>query len=223
MPSHSAESARRSHRDRIYDLTIGRIQRGEIGRGDRLVDTTLAAELGVSRMPVRDALMRLAHEGYLVPTTRGFMIPTPSPAEVLEVFEIRRLLEPRAAAGAAQALDAAGLARLETAVADARRAVDDGDIGLFFRASVAFRDGWLSAVPNRSLQETIRRYLAQVQAVRLATMRDSASQAVILRGQQDLLACFRQGDALAAADRMLRFVVEGETRFLALLAPEAGA
>ncbi|WP_353038913.1 GntR family transcriptional regulator [Mesorhizobium sp. M1300] len=44
--------------------------------GQKLVDVDIAARLGISRMPVRDALMQLVHEGYLVGTTRGFTLPT---------------------------------------------------------------------------------------------------------------------------------------------------
>lgn len=205
--------SRQSHRDRIHGLLLQRIQTGAVGWQDRLVDTTLAAELGVSRMPVRDALMRLAAEGYLVPTTRGFTLPNLSEGEVLEVFELRRLLEPRAAAMAAQAMDAARLAMLAEAVSQARGTLESGNVALFYHASERFRGGWLDAVPNRTLVETIQRYLAQVQTVRLSTMRDPVSHGVIVDGQRDLLAAFTARDAVAAADRMLRFVIEGEQAF----------
>lgn len=205
--------SRQSHRDRIHGVLLQRIQTGGVGWQDRLVDVALAAEMGVSRMPVRDALMRLAAEGYLVPTTRGFTLPNLSAAEVLEVFELRRLLEPRAAAMAAQAMEAGRLGVLTEAVAQARGTLESGDIALFYHASERFRSGWLEAVPNRTLVETIQRYLAQVQTVRLTTMRDPVSHAVIVEGQRDLLAAFAARDAVAAADRMLRFVIEGEQAF----------
>ena len=67
--------SRQNLRDRIYDTLIQRIRAGTFGWDDRYVDVSVAAELGVSRMPARDALMRLAAEGYLVPTTRGFVLP----------------------------------------------------------------------------------------------------------------------------------------------------
>src|SRR5574343_841147 len=108
--------SRQNHRDRIHGLLLQRIQTGGVGWQDRLVDTALAAELGVSRMPVRDALMRLSAEGYLVPTTRGFTLPNLSDGDVLDVFELRRLLEPRAAAMAAQAMESGRLALLTDAV-----------------------------------------------------------------------------------------------------------
>lgn len=217
-----ARPGRQSHRDRIYAETLARIQRGEIGRDARLIDTAIAAELGVSRMPVRDALMRLAHEGYLSATTRGFMLPAPSRAEVLEVFEIRRLLEPRAAAWAAQTLDGAALARMAAAVDDAQGTLATSDIPLFYRASETFRNTWISAVPNRALQAMIRRYLGQVQAVRMVTMRDAAVHRIIVAGQRDLLAAFGARDGVAASERMLHFVIAAEAAFLALAPDDAG-
>lgn len=205
--------SRQSHRNRIHALLLQRIQTGAVGWDDRLVDVALAAEMGVSRMPVRDALMRLAAEGYLVATTRGFTLPNLSEAEVLEVFELRRLLEPRAAAMAAQAMTDDRHAMLSDAVAQARGTLESGDVPLFYHASERFRSGWLAAVPNRMLVDTIQRYLAQVQTVRLTTMRDPVSHAVIVEGQRDLLAAFGRRDAVGAADRMLRFVIEGEQAF----------
>jgi len=208
-----APMSRQSHRDRIHALLLQRIQTGGVGWDDRLVDVALAADMGVSRMPVRDALMRLAAEGYLVATTRGFTLPNLSEGEVLDVFELRRLLEPRAAAMAAQAMTDERHALLSDAVAQARGTLESGDVPLFYHASERFRSGWLAAVPNRMLVDTIQRYLAQVQTVRLTTMRDPVSHAVIVDGQRDLLAAFGRRDAVGAADRMLRFVIEGEQAF----------
>ncbi|MCC5988161.1 MAG: GntR family transcriptional regulator [Pararhodobacter sp.] len=213
---------RKSHRRRIYEDYLGRIQRGEIGRQERLVDTAIAAELGVSRMPVREALMQLAHEGYLEGTTRGFTLPSLTHEQVLEFFELRRLLEPRAVATATQALDAGSLAAMRDAVRDAESTLSSGDIMLFFRASEVFRNAWLAAVPNRELRQTIQRYLGQVQSVRMATMRDRPTHEIIVEGQRQLLDAFHRRDAVAAADRMLRFVLQAEESYLRL-APESAA
>ncbi len=216
--------SRISHRDRIYDALVQRIRTGLLGWEDRLVDVTLAAELGVSRMPVRDALLRLVAEGYLSPTTRGFTLPRLTDEQVLEVFTLRRLLEPRAAAMAAQAMTAPALDLVAAAVADAAQAAKGADVPALFRASEAFRNGWLAVVPNAALVETIRRYFVQIQNVRLITLQEPDTMRIIVEGQDDLLTAFRAGDALAAADRMLRFVVEGEQAFLrARPAPVQGA
>ncbi len=207
---------RQNHRTRIYQSFRTRIQRGEISPEDRLIDTVIAAELGVSRMPVREALMQLASEGYLEGTTRGFTLPSLSHSQIMEFFVLRRLLEPHAAALAAQSRSDAQLAVMTEAVADAVQTIESGDITLFYRASEIFRNTWLAAVPNGELRQTILRYLAQVQSVRLATMNDSHAHRVIVAGQKELLETFARRDAVGAGERMLRFVLEAEQSYLRL-------
>lgn len=212
----TVKQSKRNLRDLIYEDYLGRIQHGLISRQDRLVDTAIAAEQNMSRMPVRDALMRLAHEGYLTATTRGFMLPDLGRDQVLEIFEIRRLLEPRAASLATMAMTEETLAEMSRAVEQAAGTVESGDIRLFYKASEVLRNGWLSAVPNAELRRTILRYLAQVQTVRMATMRDPTAHRVIVAGQRDLLAAFTSRDPVRAGDTMLRFVMEAEASFLEL-------
>ncbi|KPQ05679.1 MAG: transcriptional regulator, GntR family [Rhodobacteraceae bacterium HLUCCA12] len=208
--------ARQNHRTRIYQAFRSRIQRGEIGPDDRLVDTVIAAELGVSRMPVREALMQLASEGYLEGTTRGFTLPSLGHARIMQIFTLRRLLEPHAAALAAQSRSDVQMDAMSEAVADAVQTLETGDITQFYRASEIFRNTWLGAVSNIELRQTILRYLAQVQSVRFATMQDPVAHRVIVAGQQELLDRFAHGDAVGAGERMLRFVLEAEQSYLRL-------
>ncbi|MET3927406.1 FCD domain-containing protein [Devosia sp. 2618] len=208
--------ASKSHRERIYQMFLARIRAGEIGREDRLIDNAIGAELGVSRMPVRDALMRLTHEGYLVATTRGFMLPALSMRRVREIFEIRRLLEPRAVGQATIAMTTDQIESIAVAVDGARIAIREQDIQALYRTSELVRSGWLGAVPSDELREAISRYLIQVQSVRMGTMRDPAVQRVVVDGQARMLAAFRARDAFAAADEMLRFILAAEQSYVAL-------
>lgn len=203
-----------------YLELLGRIQRGEVGPNARLVDTALAAELGVSRMPVREALLRLVHEGYLVGTTRGFMLPRLSTRDVADIFEVRRLLEPRAAAQAAQALDTVALAALDLAHRRAGAAFARHDWVGFMEANTAFRRAWLTAVPNARLAATISRFVDHVQTIRLGTLQDLASQGVAMALLDELMAGFRSRDVLGVHDAMARLIDRAEERFFALL-PEA--
>lgn len=199
--------SRPSHRQRIRDDIRARLLRGEIAPGQRLVDHALAAELGVSRMPVREALMQLVSEGYLAPTSRGFALPDLPPERIAQVFTLRKLLEPHAAASSALAM---GPAELES-LAEARSRVETApDVAAFHRAAEDFRNTWLSAVPNDELRATIQRYSAQVQNVRRATMSDAGARLTIAQGLSDLLAAFRARDPLAAADRMTAFIHQAE-------------
>lgn len=207
------KTRRKSHCDRIYDAYLLRIQKGEITTQDRLIDVAIAETEGVSRMPVRDALMRLVHEGYLSTSTRGFVIPKWDYKDVLEVFEIRRMLDPRAAATAAQNLDDAGLHQMRASVASARKSLETQDTLTFYRSNEIFRNTWLAAVPNDHLRSAIYRYQSQVQAVRLATMTDVASQQIIISTLETFLDAFDARDAMAAYDLMLSFVIAAEDTY----------
>ena len=91
--------------------------------GARLVERHLAAELGVSRVPVREALRDLVAQGYAVNrATRGIAVRDYPESEVDELFEIRRALEALVIRRAADGLPAPALAGWRQALAQARSA-----------------------------------------------------------------------------------------------------
>jgi DNA-binding GntR family transcriptional regulator len=206
-----------SLRNQIYLDLRNRIQTGLIGPDDRLVDTEVAAEQGVSRMPVREALLQLANEGYLSGTTRGFVLPRLEPQDVADIFEIRRLLEPRAAANAARDMTPAAIALLQDALGEAEAAVKTDDARRLALANAAFRHTWIAALTNVRLAETLGRFADQVQVVRSRTLHDHESQRVVLRGLARLADAFARRDPLAAYDRMTAFIADAEEHFVAAI------
>jgi GntR family transcriptional regulator, vanillate catabolism transcriptional regulator len=79
---------------------------GHFQPDERIREVPLAAELGVSRIPLRIVLERLAHEGLLaVRPTRGFVVQRFSTADIYEAIELRGLLEGMAARLAAERLE----------------------------------------------------------------------------------------------------------------------
>ena len=94
-------------REAVYRHLKDLLLSGRFSPGERLSEPLLAQELGVSRTPVREALMRLAEEGLveLVPG-KGARVRVFAPEEVEEVYGVRALLEGEAAREAARALPA---------------------------------------------------------------------------------------------------------------------
>ena len=87
--------ARSSLGDQVYLDVLQRIQRGSVPAGSKLKDTAIAAELGVSRTPVREALTRLAWEGLLAADAgKGFRLTPLDPQELREIGAILAALEP---------------------------------------------------------------------------------------------------------------------------------
>lgn len=84
--------------DTLADIAYKRLSEalltGQIPPGERLVMDQLASELGISRTPVRDALLRLERENLIEPTgKRGYIVRSVSPSEVLHVYETREAIE----------------------------------------------------------------------------------------------------------------------------------
>lgn len=80
--------------DQIYERLWRRLINLEFKPGERLAEETLAAQLGVSRTPVREALYRLSQVGLVqVNVRRGFSVPTTTHGDIVELFDLRIALE----------------------------------------------------------------------------------------------------------------------------------
>jgi len=112
--------------DQVYGVIRERILAGELPRGARVHQEDIAADLGVSRTPVREALRRLAAEGLIeMRTNRGARVTDLGPDDMLHPYEARLVVEPGAARLAAQSEHPEGRARMRRAVDAQRRAIPD--------------------------------------------------------------------------------------------------
>ncbi|WP_127782516.1 GntR family transcriptional regulator [Rhodococcus sp. X156] len=90
------------------DILAGRFDRGSV-----LLETSLSAQYGVSRTPVREALNLLVHDGLLERADRGYHVRSGTPEDVVEIYAARIALEAEAASSAATRRTELDLARLE--------------------------------------------------------------------------------------------------------------
>ncbi|HKT99224.1 MAG TPA: GntR family transcriptional regulator [Paraburkholderia sp.] len=201
----------------IYTEIRARLRRGEVGPDDRVLDYEIANEFDCTRMPVRQALLRLVNEGYLAGTTRGFVVPTLTSDDVREIFEVRRLLEPSAAASATATLERRLDDALKRAYQKALKAYEKHDGDAMIEANIAFRDAWLGAIQNSRLQETIRRFADHAQQVRLGTLNDPATQKIVVDGMKVMLEGFLERNPKKVNAAMTDFMASAERRYFALL------
>lgn len=199
--------------EQIYLQLKQLLRTGAFAPAQRLVDATIAQQLNVSRTPVREAFSRLAADGLLETKAGGFQVVTPTPEDMTEIFELRRLLEPPAARQAARRMDAPTLSVLREALRDGRRFVDGDDFTPFAAANHAFRSGWVSAVPSRRLRETILRFEDQAGLVRRRTLVMPGARADALALLEEMTAAFEARDENEAARLATRFVDAAEHYF----------
>jgi DNA-binding GntR family transcriptional regulator len=99
--------------DVLYEQVREKIIQGEIKPGAILTESELADENGVSRAPVREALVLLAHEGFVESMPRiGYVVASFSVQDVLEIFHLRSVLETEAAGLAAERITEEEIAAL---------------------------------------------------------------------------------------------------------------
>lgn len=136
-----AERAASILRDQIVD--------GERLPGSRLVERDLAAELGVSRLPIREALRILTNEGLVTPRPRTWAVVREfSEQDIDDLQQVRVALEPLAFAGLAQTRTPEGLAELRQIVAEHADAATRGDVAASHRSAAAFHTAALELSPN---------------------------------------------------------------------------
>ena len=185
--------------DQVYDALHDMLARGEL-EGERLTETRLAAELGISRTPVREALARLRQEGVLDATPRGKSLARLARGDLEEILEMRTVLDPFIAARAAERATPEGVARLKEAL---QREVDAKTGERFAQANQDFRAALLELCGNRRLAETARRFDGQIQPLRRATLATEENRAVVVRHHRKLVAAISRGDAVES-ERVMR-------------------
>jgi len=116
--------------DHVYAALRERILAGDLPRGTRLRQASLAEELGVSRTPLREALRRLSTEGLVeFSPNRGATVSELDFGDLRHAWAARVALEPGAARLAAERRDSEAIARLRRAIAAQRASQHDREAG----------------------------------------------------------------------------------------------
>jgi GntR family transcriptional regulator of vanillate catabolism len=200
---------------RLRDMVLS----GELTAGERIVEVPFAAQLGVSRTPLRLALMELEQEGLLerLPT-RGYRVRAFTLDDIANAIDVRGVLEGMAARLVAErGLCGEALAPLARAVAEGRQLLDVAEqLGVTFdaeawrAANARFHEALMVAANNRALASALEHNnkipLAAPGALSLPTTPFGMEVALVRRAQEDhedLLAALSRGEG-ARAEAILR-------------------
>ncbi len=125
----------------VYERLRQAIIQGDFGPGTRVVESRLAATLGTSRTPVREAIHKLEREGLLrQDSKRGFFVEGLNRADIEETFGIRSVLESYAARLAAIRHTEGDLQPLEAKLRDYQERLERGDVGTLPQINTEFHD-----------------------------------------------------------------------------------
>lgn len=174
MGSHShfsvSSPAGALRRQAPYEVIKEAILDGTLAPGSPLVESQVAAWCGVSRTPVREALTRLEQDGLISREERGLVVRERSPEEILDIYEVRIVLEMTAARVAAERHASFDRVRLERLLRECER-VDAADGAALTRVNREFHTGVWQASHNESLVDLLTRlnlHLARYPATTLS-------------------------------------------------------
>ncbi|WP_233838944.1 GntR family transcriptional regulator [Paraburkholderia sp. ZP32-5] len=164
---------RETSTDAVYQQIRARILSNEFRPGMQLLEQELVALFGVSRTPVREALVRLQKENLLVIVPRhGMRVRSVSIADIEEVQQVQASLEATAAEAVARAgLKAKDLKPLDKACNDMERAFERDDLATWAAAGDAFYAHLLTLADNPRLTQIVGECRDQMRRVRDMTLR----------------------------------------------------
>jgi GntR family transcriptional regulator, gluconate operon transcriptional repressor len=179
------------------DLIRARILSGDFATGQRLNETRLAADLGISRGPIREALKHLAAEGLVrEEPRRGTFVAAPTLDDVRDLYDLRVAIEARAARLVIEHHDPAALETLREALAEIHQAVTASDLAHLARSDYNFHETICRVSGNQRLLDV---FVRNASVMRLLVHIEEGQYYIsfedVEHEHRELLAAIEAGDA----------------------------
>jgi DNA-binding GntR family transcriptional regulator len=146
----------RSLRDEVYERLRTLLNQGRLHPGRYLDLNALAREIGISRTPLRDALLRLECEGFVeIHNRRGVCVAELTLERIRSIYELLGALESTALRSVGPRITSQVVARMKELNGEMARALDAGDFDQFYAANLAFHDCYRDLSDNAELVRKI--------------------------------------------------------------------
>lgn len=202
MSTSPKQLAKKSLVDVAYEKVKQRILDNKYHPGYQALEQEIAEDLGVSRTPVREALIRLQHEGLvqLVPR-RGVRIVPIVASDMKEIYDVLTSLESMAAELLARRKpSAAELEPMRRATSDMEDALNNDDLEAWAKADERYHRCLIDLCGNRRLATMANTVRDQGHRARMVTLRLREKPVGSIKDHQDLLAAIERGDWKSARE-----------------------
>lgn len=182
----------------MYEDLRQEIVTGTYSPGEALRENTLAERFGTSRTPVREALRRLEQDGLVERGARGMQVRAPKPEEILEIYEVRIVLETAAARAAAERHTQFDLVRLDQ-IHEAMLHTETNDPSHMAESNRRFHEHLWIASHNSTLVTMLHRLNTHLVQYRETTLAHGDRWKDVLSEHEAMLEAIRNHNAVAAA------------------------
>ena len=180
--------------EHFYLSVLEKIACGQHDPAQRLTETRLAVPLGMSRTPVREALVRPRRKGLLDCTPQGSAMASLTRADLEEIMAVRDFGDPCVAARAAEKAHAAGVVRQRAALAADEAAVAQRSGQSLVMVNPDFRVTRFALAGKSRLTQTACRYDTQLRMLRRATLERRVNRETAVRHHCRLIEAVARGD-----------------------------
>jgi len=204
--------------EEAYRQIRSSILRGEFAPAESLSEYVLAAQLSLSRTPVREALTRLEQDGMVHTVAgRGTFVAQLTPHDVMEIYEVREQLESYAARVAAERMDTAGIGELERVIQKMHEGAAAGYANETFETDINLHKSILRATQNNRLIAILATLDDQMHRIRSMWPRTPRWLDGTLAEHESIVESIKKhdpGEAEAAMRKHLRSSCQHAIRFL---------
>lgn len=202
----------------VYEALRDAIFNQGMKPGERLMETELAEEMGVSRTPVREAIRKLELEGYVVMIPRkGAYVAGLSIKDINEVFEIRGALEALAAGLAAQRATQEEIEEMQRNVFMETTQWETSDLIRTIELDTKFHDLIYTSSRNGRLQSMIKELREQVQRFRTTTLAVPGRMKFALDEHKRIVEAIAERDVAAAQKAAYNHIDSAENALLEVI------
>ncbi|WP_046115414.1 GntR family transcriptional regulator [Aquincola tertiaricarbonis] len=182
-------------RDEVLSLILG----GELAPGDRINEPDVAARLGVSRVPVREALRELESSGLVASRKHfGVYVRVLTPKEIADLYELRSTLDGHAGFKAAQLPSTARKTlgrKLEGLMGTMEKAAARHDVQRYYTANLGFHWAFVEASDNAALANAYRGVVQQLHLSRLKNLSQDTGMQASIKEHRAVLQSLSKGHA----------------------------
>lgn len=177
------------------------ILKGELGAGDRLIETEVASQLEVSRTPVREAMRMLEKEGLVeYAPRRGIFVSAFTRQDIIEVYSVRAALEALAVSFSVTNITPAEVQQLKDTVAEMRDYTDSGNIGALCQSAKRYNDILVESCRASRLIGLISTYQGYLSRFRAVTLGGKERSLQALREHEEIILAVERKDAAKAQE-----------------------
>jgi DNA-binding GntR family transcriptional regulator len=146
----------KSLKEQVYDYLRQQFQKHRLQPGAVINMEATAKKLGISKTPLRDALIQLEMEGFVtISPRRGIFVNSLPLDEIREFYQVIGALESTALLEAFPRLGAQGIKEMDRLNRQMQKAIDADDFDLFYEKNLLFHESFIALCGNRNLERIV--------------------------------------------------------------------